>query len=571
MIGLRRRDPTRVKGRDGPTGGHRLPLAAGLILGAVATAAPAKAADAIVRPHQTQQIINGFGASSAWADDDMDDAGADLTFSIDAGVGLSLLRVRIAPDGTCGEVATAQKAVARGANVWATPWSPPPEWKTGTDDAGNGGTLSPMYYGAWASLLVSFVQGMQSQGIPLLGLSAQNEPTTSVTNNGETVGYESCLYTPAALAQFIGQSLGPALSDAGLPDGGVLPMGVIAPETQDWNAFQSFEQEIETDDAGAWNQVGVLASHSYAGTQPSPYPAVADAGKSLWETEVYDETSSNPDPGIGSGLWVARAIHQALVSANANAWHYWWIYPLGPGRGALWDPVSDGGSGFQPTKRLYAMGNYSRFVRPGFLRVAATEVPNPCWGVEVSAYSDPPSGNLVVVAINLDTVAHTQGFAFDGVTTGSWTSWVTSATQSLEPGDAVSDVGSDGGETGRVVYTLAPQSVTTLQMQVTDAGPPLPADSDASACVADAAPPKQGCGLACSTAAVRASGGGGGGLLNGSAAAACAAVAAALGRRATRRRSKRARSAGRARSPDRSAPVGLPRDERRPEPTASVL
>jgi len=552
MIGLRRRDPTRVKGQDVPIVGHRLPLAAGLILGAVATALPAEAADAIVRPHQTQQIINGFGASSAWTDDDMDDAGADLTFSIDAGVGLSLLRVRIAPDGGCGEVATAQKAIARGANVWATPWSPPPEWKTGTDDAGNGGTLSATYYDAWASLLVSFVEGMQSQGIPLLGLSAQNEPTTSVTNNGETMGYESCLYTSAALAQFIGAHLGPALSDAGLPDGGLLPMGVIAPETQDWNAFQSFESAIAADSTGAWKQVGVLASHSYAGTQPSPYPAVADAGKSLWETEVYDETSSTPDPGIGSGLWVASAIHQALVSANVNAWHYWCIYPLGPGRGALWDPAPNGGPGFQPTKRLYVMGNYSRFVRPGFLRVAATEFPNPCWGVEVSAYSDPPSGNLVVVAINLDTVAHTQGFAFDGVTTGSWTSWVTSASQSLEPGDLVSDVGSDGGETGggRFVYTLQPQSVTTLQMQITDAGPPLPADSDASTCVADdggvpyAGPPKPGCGLACSTAAVRASGRDGGGFLNGSAAAACAAAAAALARRATRRRSKRAGSAG---------------------------
>src|SRR6516164_8960312 len=63
---------------------------------------------------QTLQAIDGFGASSAWTAGNMADSRADELFSPTAGIGLSLLRVRIAPDGTTAELATAQLAAARG-------------------------------------------------------------------------------------------------------------------------------------------------------------------------------------------------------------------------------------------------------------------------------------------------------------------------------------------------------------------------------------------------------------------------------------------------------------------------
>lgn len=559
-------------------------VAGGLALAAAGRALPAYAADVVVRPLNTHQTIDGFGASSAWTASDMSDSDADLAFSTDGtknGAGLSLLRVRIAPDGSCGEVATAQKAIARGAKVWAAPWSPPPEWKSGTDDAGNGGSLIPMFYDSWASRLAESVQALQAEGVNLIGLSAQNEPTTAVVNHGNVPGYESCVYTPSELVDFVGQHLGPALDDAGLRSGSAGNAGsseagssgggtedagssgggtedagssgggtedagsiapaaaflkIIAPETQDWGAFATFESAFMADDGGAFNELGTLASHSYGNVSPSPYPAITAAGKSLWQTEVYDETSSQPDPGIASGLWVARAIHQALVTANVNAWHYWWLKPLGPDRGALWDLTTG-----QPSKRLYTMGNFSRFVRPGFVRVDATELPQPCGQVQVSAYYDNPSGTLVVVAINSDTVDYTQGFLFDGVTAGSWQSWVTSDSKDLETGTQVVDANLDGSAVGgRVVTTLPAQSVTTLQGHVTAPGPALSADAgsdpaDITAC-GDAAPVTggSGCGLACSIAARRTSRGG---PLTGWSAAGCIAVTAAIRRRAARRRS----------------------------------
>lgn len=79
--------------------------------------------DVVVDPSKVYQRISGFGASTAWGST-MSAADADLLFSTTKGAGLSLHRIRIAPDGTTTETAIAQMAQARGATVWATPWSP---------------------------------------------------------------------------------------------------------------------------------------------------------------------------------------------------------------------------------------------------------------------------------------------------------------------------------------------------------------------------------------------------------------------------------------------------------------
>src|SRR4051794_28222258 len=70
----------------------------------------------------TYQVIEGFGASSAWYTPRLTDAQAEMFFSVDKGLGLTLLRAHINPDGTTGELVTAQQAAALGVKVWAAPW-----------------------------------------------------------------------------------------------------------------------------------------------------------------------------------------------------------------------------------------------------------------------------------------------------------------------------------------------------------------------------------------------------------------------------------------------------------------
>ena len=49
------------------------------------------------------------------------------------------------------------------------------------------------------------------------------------------------------------------------------------------------------------------------------------------------------------------------------------------------------------TKRLYTLGNFSKFVRPGFVRVGTSGGPG---GVYVSAYKDPVANTVATLAIS---------------------------------------------------------------------------------------------------------------------------------------------------------------------------
>src|SRR6187551_2887983 len=121
------------------------------------------------------QRIDGFGASSAWTATNLSDTLADQFFSPDAGIGLSLLRVQIKPAGNTAELGTARKAAARGAKVWGAPWSPPAEWKDNGSTI-NGGSLLDEHRADWANRLAAFATSMAAEGIPLVAISAQNEP-----------------------------------------------------------------------------------------------------------------------------------------------------------------------------------------------------------------------------------------------------------------------------------------------------------------------------------------------------------------------------------------------------------
>lgn len=201
-------------------------------------------------------------------------------------------------------------------------------------------------------------------------------------------------------------------------------------------------------DATVAAYTSIIATHSY-GCTPFAYPGPQQAGKELWMTEWYDPATTD-DPGIDSGLTVAQLIYQTLTVSNVNAWHYGWVYPTGAGNGALWDM----GTGMA-TKRLYVMGNFSRFARPGFNRVDVSG-PVPA-GVSVVAFEDPSGDSVAVVAINANTSATTLPLFVSGsASPAQVTPWVTSASESLASQTAIPLAGA------RFSASLAARSVTTF-------------------------------------------------------------------------------------------------------------
>lgn len=94
--------------------------------------------------------------------------------------------------------------------LFASPWSPPAFMKSNRRRAG-GGRLRGSLYGAWAGMLVKYVQAYEREGVPIGRMSVQNEPAAQQS-------WESCLFSPQEEAVFAAEYLRPALDHAGLRD-----------------------------------------------------------------------------------------------------------------------------------------------------------------------------------------------------------------------------------------------------------------------------------------------------------------------------------------------------------------
>jgi glucosylceramidase len=99
---------------------------------------------------------------------------------------------------------------AAGANLklFVSPWSPP-AWMKDNHDILHGGKLLPEYDQAWADYYVKFIKAYEAHGIPVWGLTVQNEPMAKQT-------WESCIYTAEEERDFIKNYLGPTLHKNGL-------------------------------------------------------------------------------------------------------------------------------------------------------------------------------------------------------------------------------------------------------------------------------------------------------------------------------------------------------------------
>ncbi|MGO9587392.1 MAG: hypothetical protein ACLP2Y_14450 [Limisphaerales bacterium] len=350
--------------------------------------------------NDVHQSIDGFGASSAWTAPNLSDSQADMFFSTNNGIGLSLLRNRIAPDGTTLELVTMQKAQARGARVWSTPWSPPAIYKDTNSVNGGDFVSSASNYEGYASQLAAYAANMKNNGVNLYAVSIQNEPDAWTS-------YESCLWTAQQFHDFL-----PYLYDA-LAASNAASTKILMPEYSRWQFNLATNAMNDTSTAA---MVGVLAAHSY-GSLAAP---VNNYGKALWETEVC--TTDAFDGSITNALYWAGQIHAFMTVAQVNAWHYWWLIPGGTDNEGLTDQTGN------PAKRMYVLGNYSRFVRPGYYRIGVTNTAN---STLVSGYKDPVSGNFAIVAINPNSGSVTQVFNFTGFTAGTVTPWITSGALSL--------------------------------------------------------------------------------------------------------------------------------------------
>jgi glucuronoarabinoxylan endo-1,4-beta-xylanase len=377
----------------------------------------------IVDPSAERQTIRGFGGMNhtAWIGDLTADQ-RDTAFGNDEGqLGFSVLRIPVHENQAdwSGEVETAARAVELGATVIASPWNPPAEMVESFD---GGQRLRYDMYGAYAQHLNDFYTFMMENGVDLYAISVQNEPDYAS---------EWTAWTPDEMITFLRENAGS------------IDTRVIALES--FQYVKSFSDPI-LEDPEALATMDILGAHLYGTSYDDfPYPLFQERGegKELWMTEVY-----YPDSESDADLWpqaldVGEHMHHALVDAEFQA-YVWWYIRRGYG------PMREDG---QISKRGANMAHFSKFVRPGYVRIDATA--NPQTDVYTSAYKGGDS-EVVIVAINKGTSPVSQPFALQNTTASSVSPWLTDASTNLAPQEGITV--SDGSFTGE----LPAQSVTTF-------------------------------------------------------------------------------------------------------------
>jgi len=396
---------------------------------------------------EVHQTIDGFGGAAAEFLTSLTPSQADFFFTA-SGIGLSILRTQIIPDqatcdaryrkGACsnsngqilnGELASAQLAVARGAIVFSTPWSPPGSFKSNGSFT-NGGSLLPSHYSDWAGEIATYVTMMAKNSVPVYAVSVQNEPDI-------TANYGSCIYTAQEIHDFV-----PYLYSA-LQSAGAASTKIIISEQASWSIDLTSKAMA---DPGVAPDVGIIAAHGYGG-KIWPYNT---GNMHLWLTEV-SSTSSTYDGSIADGIQWAQRIHRYLSVANVNAWVWWFLTDM-PNQGEGTDnaALTDFHGNFP--KRTYITGQWSKFVRPGWSRVEVYYLGS----VQITAFKDSGSHSFAIVAVNPKNRAIRQTFSMNGFSTNFVTPWITSAKLSLAVQPPVPVINS------AFAYDLLESSVTTF-------------------------------------------------------------------------------------------------------------
>ena len=379
----------------------------------------------------TLQTIRGFGGATAWMPA-LTTAQANTLFGTGGGqLGLTIHRMRIDDSSTTGsssnwgaELTSAQEAAARGAINIASPWGAPAAWKSNNSTVQ--GSLLPANYANYANYLESFVTFMKNGGVNLYAISMQNEPDANVT-------YDSMVWTPGEMDTWVANN------------SSVLTTKLMMPESESFNTSYS---DPALDDSNAVGKISIVAGHIY-GASPFYYSNAESKGKEVWMTEHYLNPSGS-QPAIGDAIAAAEEIHNSMTTGQYNAYVWWWILDWNPGTGVTNYGLID--TNGNPTYYGDALAQFSKFVRPGYVRASATANPNS--NVFVSAYKGSP--NSVIVAINAGGSPVNQPFSITNETVTAVTPYQTTAATQVSQLANVSVSGD------AFTYTLPAQSITTF-------------------------------------------------------------------------------------------------------------
>jgi len=250
--------------------------------------------------------------------------------------------------------------------LYASPWSPP-AWMKDNDDMLHGGKLKPEFDEAWARYFVKFIKAYAQAGVPIWGVTVQNEPMA-------VQPWESCLYTAEEERDFVKNYLGPTLARNGLKDKKILI----------WDHNRSFmygRAETVLDDPAAAKYVWGVAFHWYVGNY---FENVKRVHEAFPKTHLlFTEGCNAPfDPArIQEWQWGETYGVSMINDFNngAEGWTDWNVLldqKGGPNHvhNYCFAPIhANTGTGeLIYMSSYYYLGHFSKFVRPGAHRIISS-------------------------------------------------------------------------------------------------------------------------------------------------------------------------------------------------------
>jgi O-glycosyl hydrolase len=438
-----------------------------------------------VNPAQQFQTIQGWGTSLAWWaniiggwSDSQRTALANALYDTSDGIGLNVVRYNFGADGpgnTCESQITAgrnvpsfeptqgnyvwtndanqlwfaQAAQARGANVFEGFVNSAPAWML-LNSCTAGGTsgqdnLSSAHYNDFASYIATIDQHFHdSFGITLQTVEPFNEPlgtwwTSSGTQEGMYVSRSTQNTVIPLVEAALAQNGASAYSSVAAPDDNTVTWSV-----GDYTSYSSSTQA----DMTQWN------THSYGGSDSDRAYAYAQIGqgakKTLWMSEWGIKSQGS---NIAAALALSHQILDDEQTLHPTSWVAWQaVNEANDTADDVWGlAYRDSNNNISYPSRYYAMGNYSKFVRPGYIMLGNSD------SNTFTAYN-PSTNSLVIVATNSSSSSSSVTYNlsnFSGVGSTA-TPYQTTASENLQQLTGI------GISSSAFSATLPAQSITTF-------------------------------------------------------------------------------------------------------------
>lgn len=285
----------------------------------------------------------------------------------------------------------AVKSIGKDITMLASPWSPP-AWMKTNGEMNHGGQLKPEFREAWALYYTKFIKAYREEGVPIWGITVQNEPAAVQT-------WDSCIFSGEEERDFVRDHLGPTMHREGFEDVNIL--------VWDHNRDLIVERASAVlSDPEAAKYVWGTGFHWYVSE------AFEEVGKvhDLFPDKHLLFTEGCQEGGVKLGEWFTGERYGRNMIGDLNNWtegYLDWNLVLDETGGPnhvnnlcdapiIADTVTDT---VHYNSSYYYIGHFSKYIRPGAVRVGLSSEAS---GLQMTAFKNTDASVVVVIQNETD-------------------------------------------------------------------------------------------------------------------------------------------------------------------------